>query len=44
VHADAVRVGVFLKHERKLAEVGPMARSLSLELVLPRRVDDTRVD
>jgi hypothetical protein len=27
-----VQVGVFLKRERKLAEVRPMARSLSLEL------------
>jgi hypothetical protein len=30
VHEDAVTVGVFLKHERKLAEVRPMARSLSV--------------
>ena len=43
VHEDAVGVGVFLKRERKLAEVRPMARSLSVELVLPRRVDDPRV-
>ena len=33
VHLDAVRVGVFLKRDRKLAEVRPMARSLSLWLV-----------
>jgi hypothetical protein len=43
VHVDAVRVGVFLKHERKLAEVRPRARSLSLALVLPRPVDDPRI-
>lgn len=43
VHADAVRVGVFLKHDRKLAEVRPKARGLSLALMLPRTVDDPRV-
>jgi len=43
VHVDAVRVGVFLKHERKLAEVRPMARSLSVALVLPGSVDDPRL-
>jgi hypothetical protein len=43
VHADSVQVGVFLKRERKLAEVRPMARSLSLELVLPRLLDDPRI-
>jgi hypothetical protein len=43
VHADAVKVGVFLKRDRKLAEVRPMARSLSLELVLPRKLDHPRV-
>jgi hypothetical protein len=42
-HADAVSVGVFLKSERKLAEVRPKARCLSLELVLPRVVHDPRV-
>ncbi|MFC5835198.1 DUF5655 domain-containing protein [Nonomuraea insulae] len=39
VHEDAVRVGVFLKSEHKFAEVRPKARSLSLALVLPRRVE-----
>jgi hypothetical protein len=43
VHADAVRVGVFLKHERKLAELRPKARGLSLALFLPRPVDDARI-
>jgi hypothetical protein len=43
VHEDAVKVGVFLKHESKLAEVRPMARALSLELMLPRRIESPRM-
>jgi hypothetical protein len=43
VHADAVTVGVFLKRDRKLAEVRPMARCLSLNLELSRRIDHPRV-
>ena len=43
VHADVVRVGVFLKHESKFAELRPKVRSLSLALVLPRVVDDARI-
>jgi hypothetical protein len=43
VHVDAVQVGVFLLHQRKLAEVRPKARSLSLALALPYRLDDPRV-
>jgi hypothetical protein len=43
VHEDAVQVGVFLKRESKLAEVRPMARSLSLNLVLPRHLTSPRV-
>ncbi|HEU4426373.1 MAG TPA: DUF5655 domain-containing protein [Pilimelia sp.] len=43
VHVDAVGVGVFLKRDEKLAEVRPMARSLSLQFVLPRTLDDARV-
>jgi hypothetical protein len=43
VHEDAVRVGVFLKHDRKFAEIRPMARALSVELYLSRRIDDARV-
>jgi hypothetical protein len=43
LHVDAVRVGVFLKNSQKFAEVRPKARSLSLALVLPRRLDDARV-
>lgn len=43
VHADVVKVGVFLKHERKLAEVRPMVRSLNLYLTLPQPVSDPRI-
>jgi len=43
VHVDAVRVGVFLKHERKLAEIRPYARSLSVAFFLPRAVDHPRI-
>jgi hypothetical protein len=42
LHVDAVGVGVFLKHQRKFAELRPMARALSLALVLPRPVHDDR--
>ena len=42
VHVDAVGVGVFLKHQSKFAELRPMARALSVSLVLPRTVDDQR--
>ena len=43
VHVDAVGVGVFLKRRRKLAEVRPGARRLSLVVVLPRPVAHPRV-
>jgi uncharacterized protein DUF5655 len=43
LHADAVSVGVFLKSDRKLAEVRPKARSLSVALFLPRPVEHTRI-
>lgn len=36
VHEDAVSVGVFLKADRKLAEVRPRSRDVSLALYLPR--------
>lgn len=42
VHANAVTVGVFLKHARKLAEIRPKARSVSLALALPRTVEHPR--
>jgi hypothetical protein len=43
VHVDAVSVGVFLKHQRSFAELRPMARALSANLVLPRTVEHARV-
>lgn len=43
VHADAVQVGVFLKTERKLAELRPRARSLALLLALPRTMAHPRI-
>lgn len=39
VHEDAVTVGVFLKAERKIAEVRPMTRIVKLHLMLPRPVE-----
>ncbi len=42
VHEDAVRVGVFLKRDRKLAEVRPRSRDVWLGLYLPRPVRDPR--
>jgi hypothetical protein len=43
VHLDAVSVGVFLKRERKMAEIRPKARSLRMWLVLGHRSLDPRV-
>ena len=43
VHVDAVKVGVFLKSDRKIAEVRPRARTVNLMLALPRALDDPRV-
>lgn len=43
VHEDAVGVGVFLKRDRKLAEVRPRSRDVSLALYLPRPVRDPRI-
>jgi hypothetical protein len=43
VHEDAVQVGVFLKAARKIGEVRPRLKWLSLELRLPRVVHDRRV-
>ena len=42
MHEDAVGVGVFLKRDRKLAEVRPRSRDVSLALYLPRPVPDPR--
>jgi hypothetical protein len=38
VHIDAVRVGVFLKSDRKFAEIRPMARALSVYIMAPQAV------
>ena len=43
VHEDAVGVGVFLKRDRKLAEVRPRSRDVWLALYLPRTVHDPRI-
>ncbi len=43
VHVDGVGVGVFLKHQRKFAELRPKQRWLSLEVVLPYRAEHQRV-
>jgi len=42
VHEDAVGVGVFLKRDRKLAEVRPRSRDVLVGLYLPRPVPDRR--
>lgn len=43
VEEDAVKVGVFLRHEQKFAEVRPMARSLAMWVMLPYLIDSPRV-
>jgi hypothetical protein len=43
VHTDAVKVGVFLKTNRTLAEVRPRARAVDLMVVLPHPIDHDRV-
>lgn len=43
VHEDAVGVGVFLKAERKFAELRPKARSLQVWFALRRRMRGERV-
>jgi len=43
VHVDAVRVGVFLSHVDKVAEVRPKARSVGVWLMMPRELDDPRI-
>jgi uncharacterized protein DUF5655 len=42
VHEDAVTVGVFLKNDRKFAEVRPMMTRLSLALILRGKIDHPR--
>jgi Domain of unknown function (DUF5655) len=43
VHVDAVGVGVFLKSDRKLAEIRPMARGLAVWLMLSRSIPSPRI-
>ena len=43
IHEDAVTVGVFLKRDRKLAEVRPRSADVLLTLYLPRSVRDRRI-
>jgi len=43
LHVDAVQVGVFLKTDRKLAELRPKSKWLSCNLYLPEPLDDPRV-
>jgi Domain of unknown function (DUF5655) len=43
VCVDAVRVGVFLSHVDKVAEVRPKVRSVGLWLMMPRELDDPRI-
>jgi len=43
VEEDAVKVGVFLSHEQKFAEIRPMARSVAVWLLLPYSIDSPRV-
>jgi hypothetical protein len=42
VHEDAVSVGVFLKAQRKVAEVRPRVRSVLVHVMLPREVPGAR--
>jgi hypothetical protein len=42
-HADAVQVGVFVKSDRKLAELRPKSKWLELTLYLDHPLDDPRV-
>ena len=43
VHADSVKVGVFLLSDRKFAEIRPMARALSVNLLMSRPLEGARV-
>jgi hypothetical protein len=43
VHVDAVQVGVFLKTDRKIAELRPKSKWLECSLYLPYVVDDPRI-
>src|SRR5258705_11294463 len=43
VHVDAVGVGVFLKSDRKLAEIRPMARGLAVWLMVSHSIPSPRI-
>lgn len=43
VHEDAVSVGVFLKRDRKLAEVRPRSADVLVLLFLPHRIENARI-
>jgi Domain of unknown function (DUF5655) len=43
VHEDAVQVGVFLKSDRKLAELRPKSKWLACTFYLPYAIDDPRI-
>jgi hypothetical protein len=43
VHIDPVQIGVFLKSDRKVAELRPKQKWLAASLYLARRIDDARV-
>lgn len=42
IHVDAGHVGVFLLRRRKIAEVRPKAKGVSLGIALPQRIDHDR--
>jgi hypothetical protein len=43
IHEDAVKVGVFLKRDRKLAELRPRSRDVLVYLWLPHPVETARI-
>ena len=43
VHEDAVKVGVFLKRDRKLAELRPRSRDVLVYLWLPQPIETSRI-
>jgi hypothetical protein len=43
IHEDAVKVGVFLKRDRKLAEVRPRSRDVLVYLFLPHPIETARI-
>ena len=43
VHEDAVKVGVFLKRDRKLAELRPRSKDILVYLFLPHPIETARI-